>query len=98
MAVICPVSSGSGGMPWSGRPLRMTSPIRFPFTSCATILERTRSGPRAPVASGAWQKPHDCLNWASPRATIAREGDCALRDAAKIRIEARIIPANARGG
>src|SRR5215472_16360572 len=54
-------------MPLSGRPLRMISPISLLFTSCATSGERTRSGPRAPVASAPWQKPQDSANcWRPP--------------------------------
>src|SRR2546423_5281226 len=58
-------------MPLSGRPLRMTWPIKSPFTSCATREERTRSGPRAPVASAPWQKPHDCSKRLRPLSIAA---------------------------
>src|SRR5580658_2574186 len=45
----------------------MTGAIRSPPKSLLTSGERTRSGPREPVASSPWQKPHDCPNSFWPR-------------------------------
>ena len=44
--------SGIGGMPFSGRPFRMTGPISSPRSSCNTSSDRTRLGAPAPRASG----------------------------------------------
>ena len=62
---------GIAGMPLSGRPLRTTCPIKSPLTSCATSDERTRSGPRAPVASAPWQNPQDCAKRLRPLSIVA---------------------------
>ena len=48
---------GIAGMPLSGLPLRITSPMSSPFWSCATSGDRTRSGARPPVASDAVAEP-----------------------------------------
>ena len=53
-------------MPLSGRPVRMTGPSLSPRTSCATSVERVRSGPPSPpAASRPWQE----LHW--PRNSLA---------------------------
>src|SRR5436190_4644032 len=59
-----------GGMPRSGRPVRMTGLILSPFTSSDTRTERVRSGPVVPpVASRPWQKPQYATNSGSPAVT-----------------------------
>ena len=74
MSAICASVSGSAGMPLSGRPLWTTSPIMLPFTSWATMGERNRSGPRAPVASAPWQKAQEAVNCVWPRAASSFSG------------------------
>src|SRR5690348_247498 len=56
-------------MPLLGRPLMMTGPIWSPALSCETSGERTRSGPRPPVASSPWQKAQFALKVFWPRST-----------------------------
>src|SRR6267143_1901047 len=41
------------------------------------MAERTRSGPRAPVASLPWQKPQACWNNSRPRSTAFGSGSAA---------------------
>src|SRR5690348_5161536 len=56
-------------MPLLGRPLMMTGPIWSPALSCETSGERTKSGPRPPVASSPWQKAQFALKIFCPRST-----------------------------
>ena len=71
MSAICSGVRDCGGIPLSARPCRITSPILSPLTSCATNGERTKSGPRPPVASVPWQNPHESANCLRPRSTAA---------------------------
>ena len=47
-AAIWSSERSKGGMPFSGRPLRTTTPILSPLTSAATSFERVKSGPLSP--------------------------------------------------
>src|SRR5262245_51684858 len=63
------------GIPWSGRPSRITGPMRLPFSSWRTTALRIRLGPWVPpFALGPWQKAQDCANWARPRSTATAGG------------------------
>src|SRR6516164_5850906 len=64
--------SANGGIPFSGRPLLSTGPIRLPLTSLPTSAESVRSGPVAPpVASRPWQNAHCATNNAWPGGVFA---------------------------
>ncbi len=79
MSEICASVRGSAGIPLSGRPLCTTSPIKSPFTSCATTGDRNKSGPRAPVASAPWQNAQEAVNCVSPRAASGFSGGAGRR-------------------
>src|SRR5580693_8395791 len=51
----------------------------LPVTSCATMGERNKSGPRAPVASAPWQKAHDAVYCVCPRAASSFSGGAGRR-------------------
>jgi len=66
------------GIPFSGRPFRITPPILSPRTSCATSFDPVRSGPVSPpAASRPWQNAQFCRNSACPASTVACDSDCA---------------------